>query len=106
MFKKGEEGIFILELKGNNYKLFDDDDYKKLILFLTNPDEMEELELKIDESIVETEDIIRCNLYKNFIDEFISIKKEINLKSEELAKNDSDKGTEEHKTQESEPDLF
>ena len=78
MFKKKQDKI-VLE---NNDKVYDFlnnlDDYRDIILLLTNPNELEKLDLSIAENITEEEKEI-CENYKKFIEDFLE-KRELILK--------------------------
>lgn len=78
MFKKKEDKI-ILE---NSDKIYDflnnPNDYKDIILLLTDPNKSESLDLSIDENITEDERKV-CENYKKFIEDFLE-RKEILLK--------------------------
>lgn len=78
MFKKKEDKI-ILE---NSDKIYDflnnPNDYKDIILLLTDPNKSEGLDLSIDENITEDERKV-CENYKKFIEDFLE-RKEILLK--------------------------
>ena len=54
------------------------DDYRDIILLLTNPNELEKLDLSIAENITEEEKEI-CENYKKFIEDFLE-KRELILK--------------------------
>ena len=66
----------------NNDKVYDFlnnlDDYRDIILLLTNPNELEKLDLSIAENITEEEKEI-CENYKKFIEDFLE-KRELILK--------------------------
>ena len=86
MFKKSNDKI-IFENNGKVYDFLNNlDDYKEIILLLTNPNELEELDLEIEETITEEEKKI-CKNYKKFIEDFLedreSILKEVEQKFEE-----------------------
>ena len=76
MFKKKQDKI-VFE---NNDKVYDFlnnlDDYRDIILLLTNPNELEKLDLSIAENITEKE---ICENYKKFIEDFLE-KRELILK--------------------------
>lgn len=78
MFKKKQDKI-VFE---NNDKVYDFlnnlDDYRDIILLLTNPNELEKLDLSIAENITEEEKEI-CENYKKFIEDFLE-KRELILK--------------------------
>ena len=78
MFKKKEDKI-ILE---NSDKIYDflnnPNDYKDIILLLTDPNKSESLDLSIDENITDDERKV-CENYKKFIEDFLE-RKEILLK--------------------------
>lgn len=89
MFKKKQDKI-VFE---NNDKVYDFlnnlDDYRDIILLLTNPNELEKLDLSIAENITEEEKEI-CENYKKFIEDFLEkrelISKDIEQEFEEYKK--------------------
>lgn len=78
MFKKKEDKI-ILENRDKTYDFLNNpNDYKDIILLLTDPNKSESLDLSIDENITEDERKV-CENYKKFIEDFLE-RKEILLK--------------------------
>ena len=78
MFKKKQDKI-VFENNDKAYDFLNNlDDYRDIILLLTNPNELEKLDLSIAENITEEEKEI-CENYKKFIEDFLE-KRELILK--------------------------
>jgi hypothetical protein len=81
---------FYLEINNQKY-CFSGDDYEKLILFITNPNIQMPDTIKIDENIKSDEDKYKANVYKDFLEKFISSREKID---EEIKKENSDRTNE------------
>lgn len=77
MFRENEEGEIILLLEEKEYKILNSDDYKELIIYLTNPNINTEMKLEINEEMEQEKKNI-CSRYKEFIDKYLEKVKEIN----------------------------
>jgi hypothetical protein len=89
MFSKTTDGKIMLEIKGTKYVIDNNDDYKKLVIYLTNPladgrDVLTMDEMKIDSSLDE-DDVRLCEKYKDFIRGFEESRKRIIHKPPESA---------------------
>lgn len=75
MFKKIDENI-ILENNGKIYDFLNNvEDYKKIIILLTNPQDDVQINLDLDSNLSD-EEIQLCNNYKEFIEDFLNKRKE------------------------------
>lgn len=82
MFKKNND-VLVFENEGIEYNLWDDlDSYKKLIIYLTNPTKKITLNFDMDASLSE-EEVMICQNYKVFLEEFIKQKNEKMIVSKE-----------------------
>lgn len=77
MFRENEEGEIILLLEEKEYKILNSEDYKELIIYLTNPNINTEMKLEINEEMDQEKKNI-CSRYKEFIDKYLEKVKEIN----------------------------
>ena len=75
MFKKVDDKL-ILEINGIIYEFLNNtDDYKKIVILLTNPKDEVDINLDMDADLSE-EEIQICKNYKEFIEEFLEKRKE------------------------------
>lgn len=77
MFRENEEGEIILQLEEREYRILNNEEYRELIIYLTNPNINTELKLEINEEMNQEKKNI-CNKYKEFIDKYLEKVKEIN----------------------------
>jgi len=75
MFKNNNERKLILVLENINYEILNTEDYKKIVLYLTDPNKDLNINLDIDESVLPDDKII-CENYKRFIEKYIEIRKQ------------------------------
>ena len=82
MFKKNNNKL-VLENNGVEYDFLNDlESYKKLIIYLTNPIEMMNVNLDIDSTLNDEEKQI-CKNYKEFLEDFIKQRNEKMSENEE-----------------------
>ncbi len=77
MFRENEEGEIILQLEEREYRILNNEEYRELIIYLTNPNINTEMKLEINEEMDQEKKNI-CNKYKEFIDKYLEQVKEIN----------------------------
>lgn len=76
------EEKFYLKI-GEEKFCFSNDEYEKLILFLTNPDTNLSDDIQIDESISDESDKYKAKMYKDFLEKFVASRQEIDKELEE-----------------------
>ena len=67
----------ILQLEEREYRILNNEEYRELIIYLTNPNINTEMKLEINEEMDQEKKNI-CNKYKEFIDKYLEQVKEIN----------------------------
>lgn len=77
MFRENEEGEIILQLEEREYRILNNEEYRELIIYLTNPNINTEMKLEINEEMDQEKKNI-CNKYKEFIDKYLEQVKEVN----------------------------
>jgi hypothetical protein len=70
MFTKNEENKLILKIENVSYEFLNIDDYKKLVLYLTDPNIKLDINLQIATEL-QPEDSAICEKYKDFINKYI-----------------------------------
>lgn len=77
MFRENEIGEIILQLDEKEYRILNNEEYRELIIYLTDPNINADMELKVDEGMEQEKKNI-CNKYKDFIVKYLEKVKEIN----------------------------
>lgn len=70
MFTKNAESKLILKIGDVSYEFLNIEDYKKLVLYLTDPNNKLDLNLQIAAEL-QPEDLAICEKYKDFINKYI-----------------------------------